>query len=198
MLTKTKNRKIKVNAVTIDYVTLRQAVLLIRALNNQLRLHILDILEAFGTLNVTDLYVKLRTDQSKMSQELAVLRRANLVHYEREGKSIYYSVNKERLLQYKAFYNYFGGLEACARVLRALSHPLRMKILKYIRKKDIINVNNIYNTLKLEQSITSQHLKILRETSIVGAGRDGKYIYYDINERYLKDCIQRIKKFVNT
>ncbi len=53
-------------------------------------------------------------------------------------------------------------LQLSAEVLRALAHPLRLQILEFIDQHAKINVNKIYNTLGLEQSITSQHLRILR------------------------------------
>jgi ArsR family transcriptional regulator len=72
-------------------------------------------------------------------------------------------------------------LHYSAELLRALAHPLRLKILEFIDRNDSINVNKIYNTLKLEQSITSQHLRILRKAGVVHAERDGKYILYSID-----------------
>ena len=68
-------------------------------------------------------------------------------------------------------------LQVSSDVLRALAHPLRMKILEFIDKNKTINVNKIYNTLKLEQSITSQHLKILRASGLVHTHREGKFIH---------------------
>lgn len=52
-------------------------------------------------------------------------------------------------------------LRLVAGQIKALAHPLRLSILLFIDKNKTVNVNRIYNTLKLEQSITSQHLKIL-------------------------------------
>ena len=40
-------------------------------------------------------------------------------------------------------------LQTSAEILRALAHPLRMKILSFIDQNGTINVNKIYNTLKL-------------------------------------------------
>jgi ArsR family transcriptional regulator len=60
--------------------------------------------------------------------------------------------------------------------IKALAHPLRMQILAFIDKHGEINVNKIYRALKLEQSITSQHLKILRNAELVKYRRDGKRI----------------------
>ena len=72
-------------------------------------------------------------------------------------------------------------LRESSEILRALAHPLRMKILEFIDQNEEINVNKIYNTLHLEQSITSQHLRILRMAGLVETQREGKYIYYSIN-----------------
>ncbi|HNA42223.1 MAG TPA: ArsR family transcriptional regulator, partial [Saprospiraceae bacterium] len=51
------------------------------------------------SLTVTDIYIKLRLEQSVASQHLAILRRAGVVITDRNGKFIYYSIDKERLSQ---------------------------------------------------------------------------------------------------
>ncbi|MCG8328185.1 MAG: metalloregulator ArsR/SmtB family transcription factor [Chitinophagales bacterium] len=87
-------------------------------------------------------------------------------------------------------------LEASAEVLRAVAHPLRMKILEFIDKNDEINVNKIYNTLNLEQSITSQHLRILRLAGLVITQRDGKYIHYSIDYDKLANVVGSVNSFL--
>lgn len=72
-------------------------------------------------------------------------------------------------------------IEKAAELLRAVAHHLRLKIIKLIHDKKEVNVNVIYNTLKIEQSITSQHLKVLRGVDVVRTRRDGKKIYYTLN-----------------
>lgn len=85
--------------VQLDYVDLRKAVLVLRAVNHKLRQKIIDILEDSDTMTVTDIYIKLRLEQSVASQHLAILRRAGVVLTERQGKFIYYSLDKNRLAQ---------------------------------------------------------------------------------------------------
>ena len=87
-------------------------------------------------------------------------------------------------------------LQLSSEILRALAHPLRMKILEFIDKNETINVNKIYNTLKLEQSITSQHLKILRLAGLVVTSREGKFIHYSINYEKMENSTNAIKKFL--
>ena len=88
-------------------------------------------------------------------------------------------------------------LRLSAEILRALAHPLRMKILEFVDQNKTINVNKIYNTLKLEQSITSQHLRILRSADIVQTKREGKFIHYSINYAKIAHVLKAINGFLN-
>lgn len=85
--------------VHLDYADLRKAVLVLRAVNHKLRQRIIELLETGDTMTVTDIYIKLRLEQSVASQHLAILRRAGVVLTERQGKFIYYSLNLDRLEQ---------------------------------------------------------------------------------------------------
>lgn len=89
-------------------------------------------------------------------------------------------------------------LQESSELLRALTHPLRLQILQFIDQQDNINVNKIYNTLNLEQSITSQHLRILRNAGIVETQRDGKFIYYSINYDRVGNTTKAINSFLAT
>lgn len=85
--------------VQLDYSELRKAVLVLRAVNHKLRQNIIDLLEENNKMTVTDIYIKLRLEQSVASQHLAILRRAGVVATDRQGKFIYYSLDKSRLAQ---------------------------------------------------------------------------------------------------
>lgn len=86
-------------------------------------------------------------------------------------------------------------LREASGLLRAIAHPLRMRILEFIDRNEQINVNKIYNTMNLEQSITSQHLRILRLANVVLTHRDGKFIYYSIDYERLNKAIKDINAF---
>ena len=85
--------------VKLDYNELRKAVLVLRAVNHKLRQRIIDLLDNNNQMTVTDIYIKLRLEQSVASQHLAILRRAGVVVTERNGKFIYYSLDEDRLTQ---------------------------------------------------------------------------------------------------
>lgn len=87
-------------------------------------------------------------------------------------------------------------LALAVNILRALAHPLRMQLVEYIAHNKQTNVNKIYNTLKLEQSVTSQHLKILRDAGLVLTERKGKFIYYSVNHRLLSAIEKSVNEFL--
>lgn len=89
----------KVNQLQIDLVQLKKSSLVIRALKHKLRQQILKLIHSKGTITVTEIYVKLRLEQSVASQHLAILRKPGIVTTKREGKKIYYTVNYERLAE---------------------------------------------------------------------------------------------------
>jgi len=90
--TKGSNEQIK-----LDYVAVKSAALILRAINHKLRQQIIKLIDENKRMNVTDIYVKLRMEQSVASQHLAILRRASIVTTEREGKQIFYSLNHARI-----------------------------------------------------------------------------------------------------
>jgi len=87
-------------------------------------------------------------------------------------------------------------LHYSSELMRALAHPLRLKILEFIDSQGAINVNKIYNTLNIEQSITSQHLKILKMAGVVNAEKNGKYVTYAIDYEVIKRADKAVKRFL--
>jgi len=179
-------KKKQVTIDKYDYAIFRRVVLLLRSINHPLRKQIIELLKTDSKLTVTDIYIKLRLEQSVASQHLAILRRAGVVVTERSGKFIYYSLdtNKYELIQkhqqYKA-------------VARALAHKLRIDIYKFVEQHSP-NVNKIYGAMKLEQSITSQHLKMMRDCELVIAERSGKFIFYKVKN--IDNLINVFNEFV--
>ncbi len=95
--------------IQLDYGDLRKAVLVLRAVNHKLRQRIIDLLEEKDNMTVTDIYIKLRLEQSVASQHLAILRRAGVVVTRREGKFIFYSIDRDRLSQISSLVEELSG-----------------------------------------------------------------------------------------
>ena len=85
------------------FINVKEASLLLRALNNKFRQQILKLLEQHQRLTVTEILIHLRLLQSITSQHLSVLRRQGIVITRREGKNIYYELNPVRLQEVNQF-----------------------------------------------------------------------------------------------
>ena len=83
-----------------------------------------------------------------------------------------------------------------ALVLRALNHKLRQQILRLIDEHGKMTVTQLYLELRLEQSVASQHLAILRKAALVKTARNGKCIYYSINTERLDEINEFAKNLV--
>jgi ArsR family transcriptional regulator len=80
-------------------------------------------------------------------------------------------------------------------LLRAIAHKTRISILNFIDFNQPVAVNRIHTELDLEQSITSQHLKILRDCQVVSTTRKGKEIYYEVNVPKALHSIKHVQAF---
>lgn len=85
--------------VEVDMGVIKRAALTLRALNNPLRHKLLELIEAKGKVMVSEIYAKLKIEQSVASQQLGILRRAEVVTAVRDGQKIYYSVNGKRIAE---------------------------------------------------------------------------------------------------
>ena len=68
--------------------------------------------------------------------------------------------------------------EELATLAKALGHPARVKILRFLLERDECMVGAIVDELPLAQSTVSQHLKVLREAGLIHGSVDGPRICY--------------------
>ena len=90
----------------------------------------------------------------------------------------------------------YHNVKKAAMVLRALNHKLRQQVIKTIHEAKKITVTQLYVQLRLEQSVASQHLAILRKAGIVSTQRDGKFIYYAVNFKRIEEIDTFVKQLV--
>lgn len=83
-----------------------------------------------------------------------------------------------------------NALSPSHNVLKALAHPIRIQILQVIDSFKESNVNQIFETLGVEQSVASQHLRVLRLNKLVTARREGKFVYYSIHYDQVKQATE--------
>ena len=73
-------------------------------------------------------------------------------------------------------------IEQMAHAMRAIAHPLRLKILCVLGEQES-NVHDIVEAVGTSQSNVSQHLAILREKGILGARRSANRVYYSVRDQ---------------
>ncbi len=72
-------------------------------------------------------------------------------------------------------------IERASRSLKAISHPLRLKILCVLGDKEI-SVQDIVDHVGTSQSNISQHLAILRDKGILASRKDANRVYYRVGD----------------
>jgi ArsR family transcriptional regulator len=79
-----------------------------------------------------------------------------------------------------------------ARCLKAMSHPLRLKIL-CVLGSDAVSVQDIVKQVGTSQSNISQHLAILREKGILGYKKEANRVYYFIDDQRMLQLIRMMR-----
>lgn len=86
------------------------------------------------------------------------------------------------------------------RVMKALSDPSRVKIIKMLETKDLC-VCEMTALLGLAQSTVSKHLKILEDADLVTSNRDGAWVNYAISTEddspYARALLDHMKEWLN-
>ena len=73
-------------------------------------------------------------------------------------------------------------IDRASRSLKAMSHPLRLKILCTLGENEI-SVQDIVESVGTSQSNISQHLAILRDKGILSARKDANRVYYKVGDQ---------------
>lgn len=70
-------------------------------------------------------------------------------------------------------------IETAARALKAISHPLRLKILCVVGDQEVC-VQDIVDAVGTSQSNISQHLAILRDKGVLQTRKDANRVFYRV------------------
>ena len=89
-------------------------------------------------------------------------------------------------------------LERVTPIIRNVAHPLRLRILDYLdHAGEPRTVTEITKAAGASQAIVSQQLRILKDTGVLTAKREGNFVLYGLADRsvlLLLDCIRTHQK----
>ena len=81
-------------------------------------------------------------------------------------------------------------MEEFAEILKALAHPIRLKIVCGLTKKTECNVSVMVEKLGVPQPTVSQHLNILKNAGIIQGFRKGTQICYKLTNETAKKIVK--------
>lgn len=84
-------------------------------------------------------------------------------------------------------------MEKYAEIFKALAHPIRLKIVCGLIKKEQCNVTIMVDKLGLPQPTVSQHLNILKNAGIIEGFRKGTQICYKVTCEETRKIIENLE-----
>ncbi|QKI89963.1 ArsR/SmtB family transcription factor [Thiomicrorhabdus xiamenensis] len=69
-------------------------------------------------------------------------------------------------------------LETVTQTFKALSEPVRLRIVHLLLQRESLCVCDLVETLELNQSTVSRHLAYLKNSGLVTSWRDGTWMHY--------------------
>jgi DNA-binding transcriptional ArsR family regulator len=86
-------------------------------------------------------------------------------------------------------------LELVTPMLRAVAHPIRLRILDYLRSEgEGRSVSEIERACGVQQAVVSQQLRILKDQGVLTSQRHGNFVFYDVatpSVLLILDCIRQ-------
>lgn len=83
-------------------------------------------------------------------------------------------------------------INSATQLLKGVAHPLRLSIMEILKEEEKLCVMDIQEKLGIEQAVVSQHLRILKDRQILGSVKEGKHIFYFIQNENFKNLLDVI------
>lgn len=83
-----------------------------------------------------------------------------------------------------------------AQFFRALAHPVRIKILEILARGDR-SVQELQETLGLDQPVVSQQLTVLRNHGLVTSQKQGVSVRYALRDQTINDLLDVARRIFN-
>lgn len=80
--------------------------------------------------------------------------------------------------------------ERLAEVFSALSDPSRIRIISALKEIEL-NVGSLAEIVGISESAVSHHLRGLRQLRLVRARKEGRQVFYALDDEHIRDLFQR-------
>ena len=90
-----------------------------------------------------------------------------------------------------------NNIEKVARCMKALAHPLRLKVIVALKEKEL-SVQELVEAVGTTQSNVSQHLTIMRDKNILDSRREANQVFYRVGDCKVLDLVTLTKSIFCT
>jgi ArsR family transcriptional regulator, arsenate/arsenite/antimonite-responsive transcriptional repressor len=87
-------------------------------------------------------------------------------------------------------------LQACSTLFKALGHPARLAILKYLSETKTCITGDIADELPLGRTTVNQHLKELKDVGLIQGTTEGAKTCYCIDPGKIRELKKMAEKFI--
>ena len=88
-------------------------------------------------------------------------------------------------------------LQSCSTLFKALGHPARLAILKYLAETKTCITGDIADEIPLGRTTVNQHLKELKDAGLIQGTTEGAKTCYCLNPENICGLKKIIDKFIN-
>jgi predicted transcriptional regulator len=88
-------------------------------------------------------------------------------------------------------------LQKCSTLFKALAHPARLAILKYLADTKTCITGDLADELPLGRTTVNQHLKELKDAGLIQGTTEGVKTCYCLNVRNVCELKKMAEKFLN-
>jgi DNA-binding transcriptional ArsR family regulator len=100
-------------------------------------------------------------------------------------------------MAYSKTYLFDTELQTSAEMFKALSHPARLAILKYLAETKTCITGDLADELPLGRTTVNQHLKELKDAGLITGTTEGVKTCYCLNCKKIKEIKRILETFIN-
>jgi len=86
-----------------------------------------------------------------------------------------------------------GECDKISDIFKALGDPNRLKVVKALTAGELCS-SDVAQIMEMENSTVSHQLKYLRNSGIISSRKEGKYIYYKVENECVKKLFALVEK----
>jgi ArsR family transcriptional regulator len=89
-----------------------------------------------------------------------------------------------------------GEARELSALLRAVGDPVRLQVLRQLAQNEEMSVNALVQAVRVSQPLLSWHLGVLRRSGLVDMRKEGRLVWYSLNQQALRSFDERLHAWI--